>query len=53
MSATKKKKKEPTFTIVNEMRNYSEDPFFKKKTEAAKAFLKKHPIPESFFKRDK
>jgi|GEM_PF-511005 len=35
-------------TIVKNMRDYSKDPYFVKKFEEAKIFLKKHPIPERF-----
>lgn len=47
MPTTNKKKKEPTYTIVKDMRDYSQEPYFLKKTESAKAFLKKHPLPPS------
>lgn len=30
---------------------YNASPFFKKKHEAAVAFLKKHPIPDEYLKR--
>lgn len=43
----KKKKREVKATIVKNMRDYSQDPFFVKKAESAKAFLKKHPLPPS------
>jgi hypothetical protein len=35
-------------TIVKKLRDYSNDPFFKKKTEEAKKFINKHGLPESF-----
>lgn len=38
-------------TIVKEMRDYSKDPYFVKKAEEMKEFLKKHPIPESSKKK--
>ena len=40
-------------TVVKKMRDYSNDPFFKKKAENAKAFLKKHGLPKSFKKKGK
>ncbi len=51
MSVARKKKDEIKVTIVKDMRDYSEDPFFKKKAESAKEFLKKHPLPESSKKK--
>jgi hypothetical protein len=47
MPTERKKKHEVKVTIVKNMRDYSQDPFFVKKTESAKAFLKKHPLPPS------
>ncbi|ACU63861.1 hypothetical protein [Chitinophaga pinensis] len=49
--ATSKRKNDytfpkPQFTIDNNMRDYSDDPFFKKKFEQAKASLEKCPIPD-------
>jgi hypothetical protein len=38
-------------TIVKELRDYSKDPYFVKKAEEAKAFIKKHGIPEDFKKK--
>lgn len=35
-------------TIVKEMRDYSNDPVFKKQVEEAKAFLKEHGLPKSY-----
>ena len=35
-------------TIVKELRDYSKEPFVRKKVEEAKEFLKKYGIPESF-----
>ena len=37
-------------TIVKKVKDYSKAPAFKKKAEAATAFLKKHGIPDSFKK---
>jgi hypothetical protein len=35
-------------TIVKELRDYSNDPVFKKQVEEAKEFLKKHGLPKSY-----
>ena len=32
--------------ITDQVRSYADEPFFIKKEEKAKAFLKKHPIPD-------
>ena len=40
-------------TVVKKMKDYSQDPFFKKKVERAKAFLTKHPLPEETKKKGK
>ncbi len=37
--------------VVKKMRDYSKEPFFKKKAEKARAFLKKHGLPEGFTKK--
>ena len=52
-TATIKKDMSINVTVVKKMRDYSQDPFFKKKAERAKAFLKKHPLPEEFKKKGK
>lgn len=52
----KRKTKKGNFSniiIVEKMRDYSNDPFFKKKAEEARMFLKEHGIPESFKKKGK
>ena len=43
-----KKEKKIGVTIVKKMRDYSDEPAFKKKAENAIAFLKKHGLPKSF-----
>lgn len=48
MPDTKIKKKSSDITIVKKMRDYSQEPFFKKKDESARAFLKKNGLPKSF-----
>ena len=50
---SKKKRKSNKIIIVEKMRDYSNDPVFKKKAEDARIFLKKHPLPESFKKKNK
>lgn len=40
--------KQSNITIVNKMRDYSNDPVVIKKAERATEFLKKHPLPEEF-----
>jgi hypothetical protein len=50
MSVVKKVMKEGAFyesgTISDKVKDRSNDPFFVKKTEEAKEFLRKHPIPD-------
>lgn len=54
MSAvTGKKGKTDNITIVKKMRDYSNEPAFKKKAEDAIKFLKKSGLPESFKKKKK
>jgi hypothetical protein len=46
--AVKKEKKNKSGVTVDEnMRDYSNDPYVKKKAETARAFLKKHGVPKS------
>lgn len=55
-TGTKRKKKLNTTSniiIVEKMRDYSNDPVFKKKAEEARIFLKEHGLPESFRKKRK
>ena len=40
-------------TVVPKMRDYSQDPFVKKKTENALAFIKKHGLPKASKKKRK
>lgn len=51
MPTAKSKKETPGITVVKKMKDYSKDPYFVKKAERARAFLEKHPLPESFTKR--
>ena len=57
MSAGTKRRKKINSTgniiIVEKMRDYSNDPVFKKKAEEARIFLKEHGLPESFKKKSK
>lgn len=52
-AVTAKKDKTNSVTIVKKMRDYSNEPAFKKKAENAVKFLKKHGLPESFKKKKK
>lgn len=40
-------------TVVKNLPDHSKDPVFRKKHEAAKELLKKHPIPEKTTKKSK
>lgn len=54
MSAVNLKKEITTeITVVKNMRDYSNEPVFKKKAEKASQFLKKHGLPKSFTKPKK
>ena len=46
-----KKQKKSQVAVVKKMRDYSNEPAFKKKDEEAKAFLEKHGLPEAFTKK--
>ena len=48
-----KKDKENEIAVVKKMRNYSDEPVFKKKAEKAAAFIKKHGLPKTFTKKKK
>ena len=43
--AVTRTKKDIAVTVVKKMRDYSQDPFFRKKAEKAKAFLEKYGLP--------
>jgi len=45
-TSTTKKNITINVTVVKKMRDYSQDPFIKKKAERAKAFIKKHGLPD-------
>lgn len=48
-----KKEKTNSITVVKKMRDYSNEPAFKKKAEKATEFLKKHGLPKAFEKKKK
>lgn len=54
MANVKKKKKKKTVkrqyagTVNPNLKSYANDPFFLKKAEQAKEFLRKHGVPEGF-----
>jgi len=48
-----KNDKEAKIAVVKKMRNYSEEPVFKKKAEKATAFIKKHGLPKTTSKKKK
>ncbi len=50
-AATIKKGKINNITLVKKMRDYSNEPAFKKKADNAVKFIKKHGLPESFKKK--
>lgn len=52
MGTKSRKTRDYDITIIKKMRDYSNDPFFKKKEEEAIKLIKKHGLPESFKKRN-
>lgn len=46
-----KKGRTNEITVVKNMRDYSNEPVFKKKAEKAKAFIEKHGLPKHFTKK--
>lgn len=46
-----KKGNKNEIAVVKKLRDYSDEPVFKKKAEKANAFLKKHGLPKSFTKK--
>ncbi len=55
-AVTKRRKKTNNISniiIVEKMRDYSNDPVYKKKVAEARIFLDKYGLPESFKKKDK
>lgn len=53
MHIKKEKKHLPGITVVQDMRDYSKDPFFVKKLESARAFIAKHGLPKEWDKSKK
>jgi hypothetical protein len=47
----KKRIKDIKVIYIENMRDYSKDPYFRKKHEEMKAFLEKHPLPEELKKK--
>lgn len=52
-TAAVKKNKSVNVTVVKKMKDYSEEPVFKKKAEKAIVFLKKNGLPKTFRKKSK
>lgn len=52
-TAGTKNQKTSNVTIVKKMRDYGNEPAFKKKAENAIKFLKKHGLPKTFKKKSK
>lgn len=52
-AAASKKEKSNGVTVVEKMRDYSNDPFFKKKEEQAREFINKHGLPKNFTSKEK
>ena len=50
-TTAEKKQKKSRVAVVKKMREYSKEPAFQKKDEEAKAFLKRHGLPEAFTKK--
>jgi hypothetical protein len=48
MPAITLKKDKNAVTIIKKMRDYNNEPAFKKKAEKIIEFKKKHPLPKSF-----
>lgn len=46
MSTLVKQNEKPGFTLDPNMKDYSQDPYFVKKAEKAKAFIEKHGLPK-------
>jgi hypothetical protein len=51
-AVAQKREKNDDVTIIKKMKDYSNEPAFKKKAENAISFLKKHKLPKEF-KREK
>ncbi len=53
LKQVKKGKKKPTANLESELKDYTNDAFFKKKRERAKEVLDKYGIPEHFLTNSK
>jgi len=53
MSTVKKAAQDALHTDVvsDKVRSYADEPYFVKKAEKAKEFLRQHPIPERYLKK--
>jgi len=53
MSTVKKAAQDTLHTdvISDKVRSYADEPYFVKKAEKAKEFLRQHPIPERYLKK--
>ena len=40
-----------TDVVSDKVRSYADEPYFVKKAEKAKEFLRQHPIPERYLKK--
>ena len=49
--ATSNKNNKTDIVVVKKVKNYNNEPVFKKKAEKAKAILNKHGLPDSFRKK--
>jgi len=52
-TVTSNKKKQNGITVIKKMKDYSNEPAFKKKAAKAEEFLQKHGLPEDFVKKGK
>jgi hypothetical protein len=43
---TLNRKSETTIIVSDKVRSYANDPYFVKKAEDAKEFMRKHPLPD-------
>lgn len=50
-AVTIKKERSTDITVVDKMKDYRDEPVFKKKAEKAIAFIEKHGLPKSFKKK--
>jgi hypothetical protein len=50
---TSNKEKQHGITVIKKMKDYNNEPAFKKKAAKAEEFLQKHGLPEDFVKKSK